>query len=118
MDGIQVLASITGILISGEAIFLLIKRLLFDPRPNKWNTMRNTNTLFIDMAFGALLVIHAIEPNPFIQLSVFALLATHAYREFEYLFRKSEIMFIINTPLFVVNTINLSLLVLLAILVL
>ena len=118
MNGTQVLSLITGILVSGEAIILLVVMLLISPRPNKWNTMRNTNTLFIDLAFGALLILHAIEPNPFIQLSVLALIATHGYRELEYLFKKSENMFIINQPLFAANTIKLISLVILLFLIL
>jgi hypothetical protein len=117
MSVVQVFSLATGILIVSEAILLLVGITILGPRPNKWNTMRNSNTLFIDIAFGALLILNAIEINQFIQVSVIALLATHAFREAEYFNLKNESRFLFNVPLFAINTVKLVSLVILLFLV-
>jgi len=107
MSAVQALSLAIGILVVGEALFLLVGMVFLGPKPNKWNIMRNINTLFIDIAFGALLLLNAIETNQFIQVSIIALIATHAYREAEFLFSKSETRFIFNWPLFAINSVKL-----------
>jgi hypothetical protein len=107
MNTEQIISLSLGLLIVGEAMMLLIGMYVISKKQNEWKTRFNTNTLLIDIAFGTIIIFNAIENMPYKGIAIGALIITHLYREIEYFYKEKKNRFIINLPLFIVNTIKL-----------
>ena len=117
MNTEKFISLLLGLLIVGVAIILLIDMYVISKKQNEWKTRFNTNTLLIDIAFGTILIFNAIENMPYKVVAIVVLIITHLYREIEYFYKEKKNRFIFNLPLFIVNTIKLSGLIVLLIII-
>jgi hypothetical protein len=106
----KVTTLLTGLVVAGEALALLVGMHLLSEGDNAWISAKNDLFLALDIVAGLGLVYLALAhrgaawPYAFYCLAGLALL-THGYREWEYLIRASN-PFCANAPLFVVNTLK------------
>jgi hypothetical protein len=103
---------LTGAVIAGEALALLVGMHVLSGGDNDWVSTKNDLFLALDIVAGLCLVFLALAhregvwPYALGFLGGFALL-THAHREWEYLTGASN-AFCANAPLFVVNSLKLA----------
>ena len=108
----KLLTLVTGAVVAGEALALLVGMHVLSRGDNAWMSIKNDLFLALDIVAGVGLVVVALAhrgavwPYAFMFLAGLALL-THAYREWEYLAGASN-PFCANAPLFVVNTLKLA----------
>jgi len=112
MEILKIVTVLTGSVITGEALALLMGMFLLSPQPNSWITSRNTFWLALDILCGAgLISLMLLWRGNFRDVLLFALaliaFSSHVYREWEYFTNKSTDRFLINIPLFVLNTVKL-----------
>jgi hypothetical protein len=103
---------VTGLVVAGEALALLVGMHLLSKGANAWLSVKNDLFLALDMVAGLDLVYLALAQRgdawPYALSSVAALaLLTHGYREWEYLAQAAN-PFCANAPLFVVNNLKLA----------
>jgi hypothetical protein len=102
---------LTGLVIAGEALALLVGMHFLSEGPNPWVSFKNDLFLVLDIVAGLGLVYLALAhrgpgwPYGLFTLAGLALL-THGYREWEYLAGAGN-PFCANAPLFIVNTVKL-----------
>lgn len=106
-----VIVIITGILIAGEAIALLVGMHFLSPGNNPWISIKNDLLLGLDIVIGLALIYSMITGTRTASLSAFyilvgAALLTHGFREYEYLARLPN-RFCVNQPLFILNNLKL-----------
>ena len=109
---LKVVGFITGSVIAGEALALLVGMFLLSPRPNSWITWRNILFLGLDIVCGVGMIVLMLIRRDFfgyIFLSALVLIAfsSHVYREWEYFASSTIHRFLINLPLFVLNNVKL-----------
>lgn len=108
---IKVVAIITGLLIAGEALALLIGMRAVGPVENPWLTPVNNTLLVLDLATGAGLVAFALLAQDlrssalFFGLAVVAIL-THSYRVWEVMAANPN-PFCANLSMVIMNAIKL-----------
>lgn len=103
---------ITGGVVAGEAMALLVGMHLLSGSANPWFSFKNDGLLFLDLVTGLGLAVLAIldiqedwMPVVMVELVLIGLI-THAFREWEYL-RGVANPFLANTALFIFNNIKL-----------
>jgi hypothetical protein len=107
----KIVTLLTGMVIAGEALALLLGMHLLSEGGNPWISFKNDLSLVLDIVVGLGLVYLALAhrgaawPYALYSLAGLALL-THGYREWEYLAGAGN-AFCANTPLFVVNNLKL-----------
>lgn len=116
----KITALLTGMVVTGEALALLVGMHFLSEGNNPWISFKNDLFLVLDIVAGLGLVYLALAHRglgwPYALYSLVGLaLLTHGYREWEYLASAGN-PFCANGPLFVVN--NLKLVGLLAVTVL
>ncbi|MGD8967892.1 MAG: hypothetical protein PVI07_10335 [Anaerolineae bacterium] len=109
--GIKVLTILTGIVIVGEALALVVGMRILSPSGNPWISLKNDLFLGLDVIVGlGLIVLVAMNgrgvPSGLLYGLVFISVVAHGYREWEYLVRAGN-AFCANTPLFVLNNLKL-----------
>jgi hypothetical protein len=102
---------LTGLVIAGEAVALLVGMHFLSEVDNPWVSLKNDRFLVLDIAVGLGLVYLALAHRgaawPYAFYSMVGLgLLTHGYREWEYLAGAGK-PFCANAPLFIVNTLKL-----------
>ena len=103
-DLLAILTNLTGLLVAGEALALWIRVIVLHPE-SPWVTKSVQILLVLDIVSGAALV--ASTDSSILQVpAASVILATHAYRVWEYLAGKPE-RFCFNKKLFVFNIIKL-----------
>lgn len=108
MNTEQNISLLLGLLIVGEAIMLLMDMYVIRKKQKEWKTIFNTNTLLLDIAFGTIIIFNAFENIPFKVIAIVVLLITHLFREIQYFNKEKKSKLLINTPIFIINTIKLS----------
>jgi hypothetical protein len=109
---IRTLTVLTGLVIAGEALALVVGMHVLSPGDNPWVSLKNDLFLGLDVVAGVGLVIVAASrggssaPGLLYALLCTALV-THGYREGEVLARAGN-AFCANAPLFAVNTLKLA----------
>ncbi|MBN1579759.1 MAG: hypothetical protein JXA89_03590 [Anaerolineae bacterium] len=104
---IRVLTILTGLVIAGEALALVVGMHLLSPAGNPWISLKNDLLLVLDIVAGlGLIIIAATAKDTDVPGILYVLLlvsaVAHGYREWEYLARVGN-AFCANAPLFVVN---------------
>jgi hypothetical protein len=117
---LKAISIVTGLLVAGEALALLIGMHLLSRSHNPWLSWKNDLLLVLDLLVGVGLIgVVVATRNPIGALPLYLMtglgLFTHLYREWEYLSEVSN-AFCVNPPLFVLN--NVKIMGLLAVLVL
>ncbi len=103
---------LTGALVAGEALALLVGMHLLNEGDHAWVSVKNDLFLVFDIVIGLSLVYLALAqrgaawPYAFYIVAGLALL-THGYREWEYLAGAAN-PFCANVPLFVANRLKLA----------
>ncbi len=114
MTNIQFLKTgtiLTGLLIGGEALALLIGMHVLSARPNPWVSLKNDFLLILDLvaALGLIWIVamnrDTFPSSPFYFLTLISI-SSHGYRGWEY-FAQVQNKFCINVPLFVINDLKL-----------
>jgi hypothetical protein len=108
---VKVLAILTGIVIAGEALALVVGMHLLSPGDNPWISPKNDLFLGLDIVTGVGLVVVAAmnrgsEASGVFYVLVASALVTHGYREGEVLAHARN-AFCANVPLFAVNSLKL-----------
>jgi hypothetical protein len=108
---IKMLTTLTGIVIAGEALALVLGMHVLSPGGNPWISLKNDLLLGLDIVVGAgLLIVAANRGSPpasgIFYVLVCTALVTHGYREGEVLARAGN-AFCANAPLFAVNSLKL-----------
>ena len=105
---------LTGLVILGEALALVVGMHFLSEQGNPWNSLKNDLLLGVDIVTGVGLItlsfaITNAQMSKFDLLYFVAALAllAHGYRAWEYLTRAAN-RFCINLPLFAVNNIKLA----------
>ena len=113
-DFLRIGVFLTGLVILGEALALLVGMHFLSEQGNPWISLKNDLLLGVDIATGAGLIylsfaITRAGINRFSLLYFIAALAllAHGYRAWEYL-TKAANRFCINLPLYAVNNIKLA----------
>jgi hypothetical protein len=101
---------VTGGLIAGEGLALLIGMHFLSKGDNSWISPKNDILLGADLITGAGLVYLALSKDNFHQSNWFYILSSvaiisHGFREWEYFFGHHN-KFCINLPLFILNNIK------------
>ncbi len=108
---LKAISILTGIIIVGEALALLVGMHFLSPRGNPWISFKNDLLIGIDIAAGIGLVYVVVANTDFSAGLFFILigvsLLAHGYREWEY-FSDVSAKFCINLPLFILNNIKLA----------
>ena len=109
---LKTLALITGALVAGEALALLVGMYLLSPRPNPWISAPHTLMIALDIFCGAGLIALTLAHTGSLRgglllAAVLVSLAAHAYREWEYFAAPAATRFLSNAPLFVLNNVKL-----------
>jgi hypothetical protein len=113
LELVKCLAVLSGILLIGEALVLLVGMVFLSPRPNPWVTFQNVSILILDLFFGAGLILFSLfyrtaARDPILLLITMITLVIHGFREWEYFARSNQAnRFLINLPLFVLNNVKL-----------
>ena len=107
----NILTFCAGALVAGESLILLVGMNL--PRPGAWSTPINVSLAASDVLLGGFLVFLVLsragyERMPLYFLAVGLLLATHAWRTWEYLSGRPA-PFAASPALFVANIVRLAL---------
>jgi hypothetical protein len=103
---------LTGLVILGEAVALLVGMHVSSERDNPWISVKNDVLLLADLLTGAGLIYLALTQETlsrsalFYSITALALLA-HGYREWEYAANALN-KFCLNAPLMIVNTVKLT----------
>jgi hypothetical protein len=110
---------LTGLLIFGEAAALLVGMHFLSGPGNLWISLKNDLLLAIDSITGEVLIYLIstqieIKPSVGMYLLLGIAILSHIYRVWEFL-KDSPQKFCINTPLFVVNDVKLTLLLVLTV---
>jgi hypothetical protein len=107
---VKTLTLLTGIVIAGEALALVLGMHVLSPTNNPWMSLKNDLLLGLDIVVGVGLVIAANHGSPRASTVLYVLVATalvtHGYREGEVLARVGN-AFCANAPLFAMNTLKL-----------
>jgi hypothetical protein len=103
---------ITGVLIAGEALALLVGMYLLSPRPNPWIMGLHTFFIALDILCGAGLIYLCFNGatstrDGLIFIIVLISAAAHVFRDWQYFNTGREIIFLTNTPLFIFNNVKL-----------
>ena len=108
----RIIGIITGLIIGGEAIALLIGMYFFSEKPNYWLNMKNLALLITDIISGIFLVFYFLKGVNDLKLVVYffigIILLSHGLRTYEYWVGTNN-TFCFNVPLFIVNNIKLLL---------
>jgi hypothetical protein len=108
---LRALTMLTGSMIAGEALALVVGMHFLSPSGNPWISLKNDLFLGLDVIVGlGLAIVAALSrrtlPSGILYVLVFLSAVAHGYREWEYLFRAGN-AFCANTPLFVLNNLKL-----------
>ena len=107
MESTPILQFVTGLLIFGEAVVLLISAKAFKKIPPEWLTVLNRFILLSDIAVGGVILNYVLQGTAaYVGWFVALGLLTHIYRAAEF-YMKRKNLFCFNNPLFVVNMIKL-----------
>ena len=112
-DGLfKAITTITGALIAGEALALLVGMFLFSPRPNPWITGLHTLLIALDVLCGAGLIYLCLNGatgghDGLIFIIVLISAAAHIFRDWQYFTGGGGIIFLTNAPLFIFNNVKL-----------
>lgn len=109
---IKLLGLLTGTVVAGEALALLVGMVFLSPKGNPWISTKNSVLLGLDILTGLgmvvlIVLLHRMDVIYLFYGCVLLSILTHGYREVEYLVRAGN-PFCINTPLFIVNSIKLA----------
>jgi hypothetical protein len=111
MTATKIIILLTGLVIAGEALALLVGMHFLSGHNNLWISFKNDLFLGLDVLAGAVVITLALcSENPVGLLFWIALgltLMTHTYRDWEYLVQRPN-PFCANPPLFVVNNLKLA----------
>jgi hypothetical protein len=115
----QVLTILTGVVVAGEGLALVVGMHILSPPSNPWISLKNDLFLALDVIVGIALVIVAVTNRRMVESTMLLVLASastiaHGYREWEYLVRAGD-AFCANAPLFAVNSLKLVALLVIAI---
>ncbi|MCG8699344.1 MAG: hypothetical protein MI922_14915 [Bacteroidales bacterium] len=104
---------VTGGLIAGESLALLVGMNLLSSGPNPWNTNRNNIMLGLDIITGAGMIYLGLTSNNLHSSKLlYALtsvnIASHTFRSYEYFGPGGDSKFCFNLPLFIVNNLKLT----------
>jgi hypothetical protein len=107
----KITALLTGLVVAGEALALLVGMHFLSEGYNPWISLKNDLFLALDIVTGLALVFLAlVDRGATWHYALYSLvgltLLTHGYREWEYLASAGN-PFCANAPLFVVNTLKL-----------
>jgi hypothetical protein len=116
---VRVPTILTGLVIAGEAVALVVGVHILGPDNNPWASPKNNLLLGLDILTGlGLVILVATNRNGQPTTAIYGLLlisiVTHGYRGWEYLIGAGN-RFCDNVPLFVVNSLKLAGLVVVAI---
>jgi hypothetical protein len=119
---VRILPILTGALLTGEAIALLVGMRWLSPGGNPWISVKNDLFLGLDIAAGTGMIylavaLEALPGSGLFRGLVLVSLLAHGYRDWEYLVSAGN-RFCTNGPLFVVNNVKLAGLLAIAILML
>jgi hypothetical protein len=109
---LKIITAVTGLLMVGEAIALLVGTLQSVGDAGGWLTLKNGLLLQVDIITGIGLILVALLVKDFPRSPIFytvALIAvlTHVFRDWEY-FNGGQNVFLENMVLFVFNNIKLA----------
>ena len=111
MNATKIITLLTGLVIVGEALALLIGMHFLSGRDNPWVSFKNDLLLALDIFTGSALVFlslrNGVPGNPIFWIMSGLTLLTHAYRDWEYLVQAAN-QFCLNLPLFLVNNFKLA----------
>jgi hypothetical protein len=108
----KIITLLTGMVIAGEALALLVGMHLLSEGDNAWISVKNNLFLALDLLAGLGMIYlslarhGAVWPYALFLLAGFAVL-THGYRDWEYLAGVTN-PFCANIPLFVVNNLKIA----------
>ncbi len=110
MNALQVVSSLVGFVVAGEAAALAIGIHIVKQSRSPWISLKNDLLLALDIVVGLVLILLAFEgdklPQPiWFPLFVILGLITHLFRIWEYLAERKS-TFCGNRPLFIVNNIK------------
>jgi len=110
----KIVTALTGLVIAGEALALMVGMHLLSEGANSWNSFKNDLFLLLDIAAAlgllVLALVHRGPAWPYVPGSLLVLsLVTHSYRDWEYLAGAAN-AFCANAPLLAVNNLKLALL--------
>lgn len=115
----RIITGLTGLLVLGEAAALLFGMHFLSGPGNPWNSLKNDLLLAIDIVSGVLLIWlvsnrSGIRPATGLYILLGVAILSHTFRVWEFL-KDNPQKFCINTPLFVVNNVKLTLLLAIAV---
>ena len=109
---LKVITTLTGLLMVGEALALLIGTLLIVEDTGGWLSLKNGLLLHIDIVTGVALILVALLVKEFPRSPIFwtvtlIAVAAHVFRDWEYV-TGGQNVFLANLGLFVLNNIKLA----------
>jgi hypothetical protein len=111
MNVMKLVSLLTGLVIAGEALALLVGMHFLSGHNNPWISFKNDLFLGLDILAGAAVIILTLHSenlvSPLFWIALGLTLLTHTYRDWEYLVQRPN-PFCTNTPLFVVNNLKLA----------
>lgn len=106
----RIVGGVTGALVAGEALALLVGMYVLSPRPNAWLTGLNAFWIGFDLVCGVGLVRLALVGGggwAGALMLALVVLGAHVYRDWEYFAPAVSERFLANLPLFVMNNVKL-----------
>lgn len=103
------LSLILGLVVTGEALALLVGMNLPSPGLSTWSTFKNNGLVLIDVITGIMIIYFSWRKdidNSIYQIVILLILILHSYRSWEYIYHPFN-MFCVNLPLFIVNNVKL-----------
>jgi hypothetical protein len=101
---------LTGLVIAGEALALLVGMHFLSERNNPWISLKNDLLFALDILTGSALIASSLRTgnpgNPIFWVALGLALLAHIYRDWETLSHAAN-PFCLNLPLFVVNNVKL-----------
>jgi hypothetical protein len=102
---------VTGLVVFGEALALLVGMHILSKRDNPWTSLKNDIFLATDIIAGLVLVVFAFKQENLFSPAILwtitiILLVSHGYRDAEY-FLDLENKFCSNVPLMIFNNVKL-----------
>jgi hypothetical protein len=111
LNATKIVTLLTGLVIVGEALALIVGMHFLSGRDNPWISFKNDLLLILDIFSGLALVffsLHNDVSGNLVFWIVFGLaLLTHAYRDWEYLVKAAN-QFCLNLPMFIINNLKLA----------
>ena len=109
---LRAIAALTSLLITGEALALLVGMHFFIGNDNPWISFKNDLLIGLDVIAGlGLIAVLLLNEDVFrsnvFYLATFIAVFSHGYREWEFIADSNDNKFCATEPLFVVNNLKL-----------